>query len=88
LPAEYQGTALIRRSFREGFRTLAGWSRGRNTAGWSHWSHWYSEPEVDPVSCSIQPFLDFLADLYEEGLQYRSVNLIRSAVSMILKQSH
>ena len=68
---------------------LAGWSAGKNTAyqsGWARWSRWCGEREIDPVSCSIQPFLDFLADLYHgQGLQYRSINLIRSAVSMTHK---
>ena len=68
---------------------LAGWSAGTNAAyqsGWARWNRWCGEREVDPVSCSIQPFLDFLADLYhEQGLQYRSINLIRSAVSMTHK---
>ena len=63
----------------------AGWSKGTNKAyqsGWARWIRWSSEWEVDPVSCGIQPFLDFLADLYGEGLQYRSINSVRSAVSM------
>ena len=58
---------------------LAGWSKATNTAyqsGWARWSCWCSEREVDPISCSIQPFIDFLADLYEEGLQYRTINSI------------
>ena len=37
--------------------------------------------KLDPVSCGIQTFLDFLADLYGQGLQYRTINAIRSAVS-------
>ena len=68
---------------------LAGWSTGTNTAyqsGWARWSSWCGEREIDPVSCSIQPFLDFLADLYHgHGLRYCSINLIRSAVSMTHK---
>ena len=49
---------------------LAGWSKGTNTtyqSGWSKWILRCSEQEVDPISCGIQPFLDFLADLYEHG---------------------
>lgn len=39
--------------------------------------------QVDPISCSVYPFLDFLASLFTTGrLQYRSINTIRSAVSM------
>ena len=64
---------------------LAGWSRGTNTtyqSGWKRWHSWCVERKVDPFSCGIQSFLDFLASLYEEGLQHRSINAIRSAVSM------
>ena len=63
---------------------LAGWSKATNTtyqSGWARWSGWFSEWKVDPISCGIQPFLDFLADLFEHGLQYRTINSIRSAVS-------
>jgi len=42
---------------------------------------WCQGRKVDPVSCGVQPFLDFLTSLFEEGLQYRSINTIRSAVS-------
>ena len=61
---------------------LAGWSKGTNTAyqsGWSWWTGWYSEQEIDPFSCGIQ---QFLSDLFRKWLKYRTINLIRSAVSM------
>ena len=64
---------------------LAGWSKKTNTAyqsGWSRWTSWCNKREVNPLSCGIQPFLDFLSDLFREGLKYRMINLIRSAVSM------
>ena len=51
-------------------------------------SRWCGEREIDSVSCNIQPFLDFLADLYHgQGLQYQSINLIHSAVSMTHKNN-
>ena len=59
----------------------AGWSKGTNTAyqsGWRRWHSWCHPREIDPVHCGIQPFLDFL---FKEGLEYRSINVIRSAVS-------
>ncbi len=34
----------------------------------------------------MQHFLDFLAELFEQGLQHRTINTIRSAVSMTHKQ--
>ena len=32
--------------------------------------------------CNVREFLNFLANLYEEGIEHRMVNPIRSAVSM------
>ena len=65
---------------------LSGWSKGTNTAyqsAWKKWVSWCMPRKVDPLSCSVYPFLDFLASLFStEQLQYRSINTIRSAVSM------
>ena len=63
----------------------AGWSTGTNTAyqsAWKTWNSWCTEREVNPLSCPIQPFLEFLAGVFKEGLQYRSINTIGSAISM------
>ena len=68
---------------------LSGWSKGTNTAyqsAWKRWVSWCITRKVDPLSCSVHPFIDFLAGLFSEGLQYRSINTIRSAVSMTHKQ--
>ena len=64
---------------------LAGWSKGTNIAYESarkKWVSWCSEQRIDPFSCNVRPFLDFLASLYEKGLQHRTINTIHSAVSM------
>ena len=63
----------------------AGWSKGTNTtyqSAWRRWDSWCSQRQIDPLSCAIQHFLEFLTSLFQEGLQYRTVNTIRSAVSM------
>ena len=39
------------------------------------------ERKVNPLSAGIQQFLNFLTSLFQEGLQYRTINSIRSAVS-------
>jgi len=64
--------------------SLTGWSRGTNMAyqsGWNKWVSWCQGRKVNPISCGVQPFLDFISTLFQEGLQYRSINSIRSAVS-------
>jgi len=63
----------------------AGWSSGTNTAyqsAWKRWNSWYSQQQVNPLPCPIQPFLEFLTGLYEEGLKYHSIDTLRSAISM------
>ena len=63
---------------------LEGWSRGTNVAyqsGWKRWSSWCNGRKINPISAGIQPFLNFITSLFQEGLQYRTINTIRSAVS-------
>ena len=57
----------------------AGWSRGTNSTyecAWRRWDSWCSERQVDPISCAIQLFLEFLTGLFREGLQYHTINTI------------
>ena len=61
---------------------LSGWSKGTNAtyqSGWSKWAGWCDSREIDSISCNVK---DFLTDLFEQGMQHRSINTIRSAVSM------
>ena len=63
----------------------AGWSKGTNTAyqsAWSKWVSWCDKRKDDPLRCGIHSFVDFLADCFQKGLQHRTINLLRSAVSM------
>ena len=65
---------------------LSGWSKGTNTtyeSGWNKWRRWCLERGTNPFSCDIGLFL---AELFEQGLQHRSINTIRSAVSMTHSQ--
>ena len=50
------------------------------------WCGWCAERKIDPLSCGVQPFLNFLADLFEQGLQHRTNNLTHSAISTTHQQ--
>ena len=48
---------------------------------WGNWVSWCSRKEIDPVLCSVSFILDFLAELFDLGYNYRSVISYRSAIS-------
>ena len=63
----------------------AAWSQGTNTtyqSAWGRWTRWCLQRDLNPFSCGVKPFVNFIASLFQEGLQHRSVNTIRSAVSV------
>ena len=43
-------------------------------------ARWCCERDSDPISCPLGEVVNFLADLYEQGYQYRSINSYRSAI--------
>ena len=47
------------------------------------WVDWCDERNSDPVSGSISHVVNFLAHLFKEGYQYRSLNSYRSAISSV-----
>ena len=60
-------------------RTLG--TRHNYNSTWKKFSGWCSKREVDPVHCHLNYILDFLGELFEKGLQYRTINGYRSAIS-------
>ena len=64
------------------FLQYSGGTSSSYQSGWKKWGCWCSRREIDPFSCDIRHFLDFLSELFEDGLQHRTINSIRSAVSM------
>ena len=67
----------------------SGWSKGNNVAyqsAWDKWSSWCHGQQIDPISCEVHFIVNFLAELYKQELQQRSINTIRSAVSMTHSQ--
>ena len=47
------------------------------------WAGWCCERSSDPVSRPISEVVNFLAHLFKEGYQYRSLNAYRSAISSV-----
>ena len=47
------------------------------------WASWCSERDSDPISGDVSEVVNFLAHLFEEGYQYRSLNAYRSAISSV-----
>ena len=52
-------------------------------SAWAKWSSWYVQWQEDPISCNFNCFLEFLAELFDAGLQYRTINVYRSAISVL-----
>ena len=48
---------------------------------WSQWSRWCEERESDPVLAPVSKVLTFLAEQFVGGKQYRTINVLRSAIS-------
>ena len=53
---------------------------------WRKWASWCSRRETDSFSSNINEILDYLTDLYKQGLQYRTINNQRSAISAFHEQ--
>ena len=51
-------------------------------SAWAKWSSWCVQRQEDPTSCNLHRFLGFLAELFDAGLQYRTINVYRSAISV------
>ena len=50
-------------------------------AAWKKWDLWCGGKQIDPVTCPISQVLEFLSNLYEKGLQFRTIGVYRSAIS-------
>ena len=53
-------------------------------SAWRLWGSWCSQQEIDPFSASVQHVVNFLASLFADGKEYRTINVYRCALSMTL----
>ena len=64
---------------------LQSWREHTHTAynsAWKKWCSWCITKQVNPLSAILADILEFLIDNFELGLQYRTLNTLRSAISM------
>ena len=47
------------------------------------WANWCQQRDRDPTTGPIKDIINFLAELYQDGYQYRSLNSYRSAISAV-----
>lgn len=60
-------------------QSLSRQDEGTNNAyqsAWSRWECWCLSWSINPFSASIAKFINFLGNLFEQGLQHRSINTI------------
>ena len=70
----------------ENVKTLITSSRSAGTrhnynSSWKKFSGWCDKRKIDPVQSPVGLVLEFLADLFDRGLKYRTINNYRSAIS-------
>ena len=92
---QFNGMESINRNFQtKGFsekaRTLlnASWRKGTQkdySSKFQKFRSWCNSREIDPHSPTLSQIADFLAELYQEGLQYRTIAGYRSMLSATLR---
>ena len=50
------------------------------------WNSWHMERSRNPTKCPIADVVNFLAELFHQGYQYRSLNAYRSAISSVYEK--
>ena len=65
---------------------LSSWrkSTGKSyDSAWRKWASWCDQRKIPPISCSANQVVDFLAEQFDRGMSYSSLNVYRSAISSI-----
>ena len=48
---------------------------------WGQWTSWGNERQVNPLRAPVNYIIIFLSEKFDKGLQYRTLNCLRSAIS-------
>ena len=52
----------------------------KTKTGWRKWGSWCLSRKIDPVSPGVNFVLEFLSNLFSDGLECRTINEYRSAI--------
>ena len=66
---------------------LAAWPPGTNSvynSAWNKWHSWCDELKIDSFCPTLANITAFLAHYFDKGLEYRTINTYRSALSGVL----
>ena len=55
-------------------------SNSNYESAWGKWAGWCDESKIDPSCSNINQILEFLSQLFQNGLHYRTINNYRSAM--------
>ena len=50
-------------------------------SAWGKWAGWCNKREIDPVRCEVNWILNYLAEKFDQGLEYSTIAGYRSAIS-------
>ena len=56
-------------------------TRKAHQSAWSRWNRGCAKGKINPVSAPLSKILEFLANTFSDGLEYRSINVLHSATS-------
>ena len=63
---------------------IESWRGNTNAAynsAWRKWHSWCCRRSINPVSATVASIVEFLTDQFDLGLQYRTINTMRSSIS-------
>ena len=66
--------SLVVGSWREG-------TQGAYNSTWNKWCRWCGERQIDPFQATVSNIINFLSELQEQGYEYNTLNVHRSAIS-------
>ena len=64
---------------------MSSWRSGTQAqygSAWARWSSWCVQWQEDPISCNLNRFLECLAELFDAALQYKTIDVYKSAISV------